>query len=121
MMSEYLNEKAETCQTDTVQAIVATLRKLQEGLYAMNWIRSTSYRRIGEPKTMIISRAGRMRHQKHRQSAGGWRLARQNTVRRCASSYPVEHGSTRRCNCALTKSFSRMDKWNCWGRAGGFA
>jgi integrase len=40
MTTEYLNEKAETCQTDTVQTIVATLRKLQEGLYAMNWIKA---------------------------------------------------------------------------------
>lgn len=40
MTTEYLNEKSETCQTDTVQTIVATLRKLQEGLYAMNWIKS---------------------------------------------------------------------------------
>ena len=37
--TEYLNEKSETCQTDTVQTIVAILRKLQEGLYAMNWIK----------------------------------------------------------------------------------
>ena len=40
MTTEYLNEKSETCQTETVQTIVATLRKLQEGLYAMNWIKS---------------------------------------------------------------------------------
>jgi hypothetical protein len=40
MTTEYLNEKAETRQPDTVQTIVATLRKLQEGLYAMNWIKS---------------------------------------------------------------------------------
>jgi integrase len=40
MTTEYLNEKSETCQTDTVQTIVATLRKLQEGLYAMNWIKA---------------------------------------------------------------------------------
>ena len=40
MTTEYLNEKSETCQTDTVQTLVATLRKLQEGLYAMNWIKS---------------------------------------------------------------------------------
>jgi len=40
MTTEYLNEKAETCQADTMQTIVATLRKLQEGLYAMNWIKA---------------------------------------------------------------------------------
>ncbi|HSD85179.1 MAG TPA: hypothetical protein VLG46_15045, partial [Anaerolineae bacterium] len=38
MTTEYLNEKSEICQTDTIQTIVATLQKLQEGLYAMNWI-----------------------------------------------------------------------------------
>ncbi|CAG0933959.1 hypothetical protein TFLX_03293 [Thermoflexales bacterium] len=40
MTTEYLNEKSETSQKDTVQTIVATLRKLQEGLYAMNWIKA---------------------------------------------------------------------------------
>jgi integrase len=40
MTTAYLNEKSETCQTDTIQTIVATLRKLQEGLYAMNWIKA---------------------------------------------------------------------------------
>ena len=40
MTDEFLNEKDETCQTDTVQTLIATLRKLQEGLYAMNWIKS---------------------------------------------------------------------------------
>ncbi len=40
MTTEFLNEKYETCQTDTVQTLIATLRKLQEGLYAMNWIRA---------------------------------------------------------------------------------
>jgi hypothetical protein len=40
MTTEYLNVKAETCQTDTVRTIVAPLRKLQEGLYAMNWIKT---------------------------------------------------------------------------------
>ena len=40
MKTEYLNEKAETCRGDTIQTLVSTLRKLQEGLYAMNWIKS---------------------------------------------------------------------------------
>jgi hypothetical protein len=40
MTDEFLNEKDETCQTDTVQTLMATLRKLQEGLSAMNWIKS---------------------------------------------------------------------------------
>ena len=40
MTTEYLNEKAETCRGDTIQTLVSTLRKLQEGLYAMNWIKS---------------------------------------------------------------------------------
>jgi site-specific recombinase XerD len=39
MTDEFLNEKSETCQMDTVQTLIATLRKLQEGLYAMNWIK----------------------------------------------------------------------------------
>ena len=39
MTTEFLSEKLETCQPDTVQTLLATLRKLQEGLYAMNWIK----------------------------------------------------------------------------------
>jgi hypothetical protein len=31
MTAEFLSEKAETCQADTVQTLVSTLRKLQEG------------------------------------------------------------------------------------------
>jgi site-specific recombinase XerD len=38
MTAEYLNEKAETCSPDTLHTALATLKKLQEGLYAMNWI-----------------------------------------------------------------------------------
>jgi integrase len=40
MTDEFLNEKSAACQTDTVQTLIATLRKLQEGLYAMNWIKT---------------------------------------------------------------------------------
>ena len=40
MTDEFLNEKSATCQTDIVQSLIATLRKLQEGLYAMNWIKA---------------------------------------------------------------------------------
>ena len=40
MTAEFLSEKAEACQANTVQTLVSTLRKLQEGLYAMNWIKS---------------------------------------------------------------------------------
>lgn len=39
MTAEFLGEKAETCTPDTVRTLLATLKKLQEGLYAMNWIR----------------------------------------------------------------------------------
>ncbi len=39
MTAEFLGEKAETCTQDTVRTLLATLKKLQEGLYAMNWIR----------------------------------------------------------------------------------
>jgi integrase len=39
MTAEFLNEKAETCRANTVQTLVSTLRKLQEGLYAMSWIK----------------------------------------------------------------------------------
>ena len=39
MTSEFLSEKAETCTPDTVRTLPATLKKLQEGLYALNWIR----------------------------------------------------------------------------------
>jgi site-specific recombinase XerC len=38
MTTEYLNEKAETCTPDALSTTLATLKKLQEGLYAMNWI-----------------------------------------------------------------------------------
>jgi len=38
MTAEYLGEKAETYTPDTVRTALATLKKLQEGLYAMNWI-----------------------------------------------------------------------------------
>ena len=38
MTAEYLGEKAETCTPDTVRTLLATLKKLQEGLYVMNWI-----------------------------------------------------------------------------------
>ena len=39
MTAEFLGEKAETCTPDTIRTLLATLKKLQEGLYAMNWIR----------------------------------------------------------------------------------
>jgi integrase len=39
MTAEFLQEKSMTCTTNTLQAQVAALRKLQEGLHAMNWIR----------------------------------------------------------------------------------
>jgi hypothetical protein len=38
MTAEYLGEKAETCTPDTVRTLRATLKKLQEGLYALNRI-----------------------------------------------------------------------------------
>jgi integrase len=38
MVAEYLGEKAETCTPDTIRTRLATLKKLQEGLRAMNWI-----------------------------------------------------------------------------------
>ena len=38
MVAEFLGEKAETCTPDTVRTLLATLKKLQEGLQAMNWI-----------------------------------------------------------------------------------
>ena len=38
MTAEFLGEKAETCTPDTVRTLLATLKKLQEGLYALNWI-----------------------------------------------------------------------------------
>ena len=40
MTAEYLSEKAETCTPDTLRTALATLKKLQEGLYAMNWIKA---------------------------------------------------------------------------------
>jgi hypothetical protein len=38
MVAEYLAEKAETCTPDTIRTTLATFKKLQEGLRAMNWI-----------------------------------------------------------------------------------
>ena len=38
MTAEFLQEKSLMCTTNTLQALVAALRKLQEGLHAMNWI-----------------------------------------------------------------------------------
>jgi len=38
MVAEYLGEKVATCTPDTIRTILATLKKLQEGLRAMNWI-----------------------------------------------------------------------------------
>ncbi len=38
MVAEYLGEKAATCTPDTIRTMLATLKKLQEGLRAMNWI-----------------------------------------------------------------------------------
>ncbi len=40
MTAEYLNEKTGTCTPDTLCTTLATLKKLQEGLYAMNWIKA---------------------------------------------------------------------------------
>ncbi len=51
MTAEFLGEKAETCTPDTIRTLLATLKKLQEGLYALNWIREdimpTEWRVIG--------------------------------------------------------------------------
>ena len=38
MVTEYLGEKAATCTPDTIRTMLATLKKLQEGLRAINWI-----------------------------------------------------------------------------------
>ncbi len=38
MTVEYLGEKAENCTPDTVRTLLTTLKKLQEGLWMMNWI-----------------------------------------------------------------------------------
>ncbi len=38
IVAEYLGEKAETCTPDTMRTVLATFKKLQEGLRAMNWI-----------------------------------------------------------------------------------
>jgi integrase len=38
MVAEYLGEKVATCTPDTIRTLLATLKKLQEGLRAMNWI-----------------------------------------------------------------------------------
>jgi hypothetical protein len=39
MTAEFLGEKTEICTPDTVCTLLATLKKLQEGLYALNWLR----------------------------------------------------------------------------------
>ena len=38
MVAEYLAEKVETCTPDTIRTLLATFKKLQEGLRTMNWI-----------------------------------------------------------------------------------
>ena len=38
MVAEYLSEKSATYTPDTTRTVLATLKKLQEGLRAMNWI-----------------------------------------------------------------------------------
>jgi hypothetical protein len=38
IMAEYLGEKSATCTPDTLRTMLATFKKLQEGLRAMNWI-----------------------------------------------------------------------------------
>jgi hypothetical protein len=38
MVAEYLGEKVATCTPDTIRTMLATLKKLQEGLRTMNWI-----------------------------------------------------------------------------------
>src|SRR5512139_2088268 len=38
LIAEFLGEKAETCTPDTMRTLPATLKKLPEGLYALNWI-----------------------------------------------------------------------------------
>lgn len=38
IVAEYLGEKSATCTPDTMRTMLATLKKLQEGLRAMNWI-----------------------------------------------------------------------------------
>jgi hypothetical protein len=39
MTVEFLGEKAETCTPDAIRTLLATLKKLQESLHALNWIR----------------------------------------------------------------------------------
>jgi integrase len=38
IITEFIGEKLETCQPNTVKALLAALRKLQEGLLARSWI-----------------------------------------------------------------------------------
>ncbi len=38
IITEFIGEKLETCQPNTVKALLAALRKLQEGLFARDWI-----------------------------------------------------------------------------------
>lgn len=38
IITEFIGEKLETCQPNTVKALLAALRKLQEGLFARGWI-----------------------------------------------------------------------------------
>jgi integrase len=38
MTAEYLGEKSATCTPDTLRTLLTTLRKLQEGLWTMNWL-----------------------------------------------------------------------------------
>ena len=88
MTAEFLGEKAETCTPDTVRTLLATLKKLQEGLYAMNWIREdivpTEWQVIGRnpPRGPYAPDEA--------QAIQQWVEARHSALRSGATLYPVE-------------------------------
>ena len=94
MTDEFLNEKSATCQTDTVQTLIATLRKLQEGLYAMNWI-----------KTDLVSPDWRV--EDHHQPRGPYELAEATALWRHVNTRDPEFGQALRF---ILSSGARIDE-----------
>ena len=102
MTAEFLGENAETCTPDTVRTLLATLKKLEEGLYAMNWIRED----IMPAEWQVSGRnppRGPMRWTKRGLSSAGLKHETVNMVRHCASSCRAARALTKRCTCAPTK------------------
>ena len=85
---EFMAEKTATCQPNTIQALLAALRKLQEGLLAMRWIREPIV-----PAEWAVDghnvRRGLTRLKMRRRLSNGWESASRNTHKLCVLFWPV--------------------------------